>query len=155
MSQLFIVYPQQFSATLVIMSIRLDSVAMRILLGSRNPRAPTVALLFFLFSDRLDERADAAENGVYPSTLILEYSHHMCVTATTSLNFATVEHSEREAAIPAQTSVGTVASKINFKIAHAYCGNSVANMNPAPHGKFGRTSLMSKYQKYKNNEHAA
>ncbi len=104
------VHPQRVSANQVSISFRdismtsiwLDDNTIRILVPG-NPRTPAVALILFLFSDGLDERADAAKYGVYASALILEHRNYMSIAATTSLNFATVEHGERKASIPAQT----------------------------------------------------
>ena len=88
-------------------SIGLNMHTIRVLIP-RQPCAPAIALLFLLKGDGLDKRADAAKDRVDASALILESSHNVCVTAATSLNFATVEHSEREAAIPAKKSVGSI-----------------------------------------------
>jgi hypothetical protein len=116
----------------------------------RQPGAPAIALLFLLNGDGLDKGADAAKDRVDPSALILESSHNVCVTAATSLNFAAVEHSEREAAISAKESVGSICT---CRGVSTYCGNSVANMKPAPHGRFGRTSLKNQIsQAEKNND---
>lgn len=72
------------------------------LLVLRHPRASAGIFLLLLFSHGLNERADAAEDRVDPSTLLLESSCDKCTAAATSLNFATMEYSEREAAMPAQ-----------------------------------------------------
>lgn len=53
-----------------------------------NPCASSGAFLFFLFRNGLDERADAAEDGVDQSALVLESGHYECIPAATSLDFA-------------------------------------------------------------------
>jgi hypothetical protein len=58
-----------------------------------------------LFCHGLDEGADAAEDGVDESALILESSYYECVTTATSLDFAAVENSEGKAAIPEWSSI--------------------------------------------------
>jgi len=73
-----------------------------------HPRAPSVAFLLFLIGDGLDKRADAAEDREDASALILKSSHDVGVTTASSLNFAAVEHSEREATVPVQISVGSI-----------------------------------------------
>ena len=119
MPQPLVLHPQQFTANVVrtssfdmsSKSIWFVDCAVEIPVPGQ-PCAPSVALFLFFFGHRLDERANIAENGIYSSTLILKHSHHMGITATTSLNFPTVEHSKREAAIPAQASLRSVASGV-------------------------------------------
>jgi hypothetical protein len=55
-----------------------------------------------LFCDGLDGGAHSTEDEVDEFALMLERSCDESVTATTSLNFAAVENSEGEAAIPAR-----------------------------------------------------